>query len=59
VNFSDISNLDILGCDTCNFINVDDYCIVMAYDNFINVDDYCIVMAYYHHIVFDTFACLD
>jgi hypothetical protein len=30
----------------------------MLYDNFMNVDDYLVVMAYDNHIVFDTFACL-
>jgi hypothetical protein len=29
------------------------------YDNFMDVDDYFIVMAYANHIVFDTFVCLD
>jgi hypothetical protein len=31
----------------------------MLDDNFMNVDDYIAVMAYDKHIVFDTSACLD
>jgi hypothetical protein len=31
----------------------------MLDDNFMNIDDYLVVMAYDNHIVFDIFACLD
>jgi hypothetical protein len=31
----------------------------MLDDNFMNVDGYFVVMAYDYHIVFDTFACLE
>jgi hypothetical protein len=31
----------------------------LLYDNFMDVDDYLVVMAYDNHVVFDTFACLD
>jgi hypothetical protein len=32
---------------------------IMLDENFMNVDDYLVVMTYANHIVFDTFAWLD